>query len=544
MKNSKKKISSLLIIFELILFVIVIALGIVVIVQKNISSERYIPFFLIMGVVFLSINIVSVKNCRKDRCLKGKDMINAEFFNDVKGKSVAILGLGVSNLPLARMLVVEGECKSITVYDKKSIEEMDADAQALASMGVNFVCGFNGISEDIIFRSPGFRPDREELSVALADGAILTSEMEKFLQYTPANTFAITGSDGKTTTTTLTGKFLSEAGRTFVGGNIGTPLLDKCADMTERDFAVLELSSFQLMNMPYAPMNAAITNISPNHMDWHTDEAEYANAKFNIVGGNTRRLVVNAESEKTFDFGMRILSESDKEVFFFSSKRNSYESVIGEKNERAKLFCIIDGVISLNNGETVEPILDVKSIVLPGIHNIETYTAAIALTYGYVDKEVYRSVAESFGGVEHRLELVRELNGVQYYNSSIDSSPTRTAAALSALDGRDIVVICGGYDKNLDYAPLAEALIKRARAVVLTGATAEKIERALNDNPSFSSSGLLAVKADGFEDAVLKASELSREGGCVLLSPASASFDRFKNFAERGRYFKELVAKL
>ena len=471
-------------------------------------------------------------------------MINAEFFNDVKGKRVAILGLGVSNLPLVRMLLNEGECKSITVYDKKSIEEMDADAQALASMGVNFVCGFDGICADIIFRSPGFRPDREELSEALADGAILTSEMEKFLQYTPANTFAITGSDGKTTTTTLTGKFLSESGRTFVGGNIGTPLLDKCADMCERDFAVLELSSFQLMNMPYAPMNAAITNISPNHMDWHLDEEEYAFAKFNIVGENTRRLVVNAESEKTFDFGMKILSESDKEVFFFSSKRNSYESVIGEKNERAKLFCIIDGAISLNDGKTVEPILDIKSIILPGMHNVENYTTAIALTYGYVDKAVYRAVAESFGGVEHRLELVRTLNGVRYYNSSIDSSPTRTAAALSALDGEDIVIICGGYDKNLDYAPLAEALIERARAVVLTGATAEKIKKALEDNPRLSSSALTVVSSDNFDDAVLKASRLGKEGGCVLLSPASASFDSFKNFSERGRYFKELVSKL
>ncbi|MBO7303055.1 MAG: UDP-N-acetylmuramoyl-L-alanine--D-glutamate ligase, partial [Clostridia bacterium] len=374
--------------------------------------------------------------------------------------------------------------------------------------------------------------------------AILTSEMEKFLQYTKAVTFAITGSDGKTTTTTLTGKFLSEAGRAFVGGNIGTLLLDKCADMTSEDFAILELSSFQLMNMPYAPMNAAITNISPNHMDWHIDEDEYAFAKFNIVGKNTKRLVVNAESKKTFDFGMKILRESDKEVFFFSSKRNSYASVIGEKNERAKLFCIIDGAISLNDGKTVEPILDIKSIILPGMHNVENYTTAIALTYGYVDKAVYKSVAESFGGVEHRLELVRTLDGVRYYNSSIDSSPTRTAAALSALDGEDIVIICGGYDKNLDYAPLAEALIDRARAVVLTGATAGKIKKALEDNPRLSSSALTVVSSDSFDDAVLKASRLGKEGGCVLLSPASASFDAFKNFSERGRYFKELVSKL
>ena len=471
-------------------------------------------------------------------------MIDKRLLDDVKGKRVAILGLGVSNLPLVRMLLSDGECLSITVYDKKEISEMGADALELAALGVRFVCGFDGVEGDIIFRSPGFRPDRAELDSAKNNGAVLTSEMEKFLQYTPALTFAVTGSDGKTTTTTLTGKFLSEMGKTYVGGNIGTPLLDKCADMTDNDFAILELSSFQLMGMPYAPVNSAITNISPNHMDWHTDEAEYANAKYNIVGANTKRLVVNAECKQTFDLGMKILAESERDVFFFSSKRNSYSDVIGEKNCCAKLFCVDNGAICVSDGESTDAILDVGSIMLPGVHNIENYMTAIALTYGYVELDVYKRVAESFYGVEHRLQLVRELGGVQYYNSSIDSSPTRTSAALSALAGRDIVVICGGYDKNLDYAPLAESLIKYVRAVVLTGATAKKIENALKNDKNFASSGLCVVSEPEFEDAVLAASKLAREGGCVLLSPASASFDRFKNFAERGHYFCELVAKL
>ena len=471
-------------------------------------------------------------------------MIDARLLNDVKGKKVAILGLGVSNLPLVRMLLSDGECESITVYDKKGIDEMGEDAGSLASCGVKFVEGFDEVKGDVIFRSPGFRPDRAELADAIGGGAHLTSEIEKLLQYTPARTFAITGSDGKTTTTTLTGKFLSEAARTFVGGNIGTPLLDKCADMTENDFVVLELSSFQLMNMPYAPMNAAITNISPNHMDWHVSEEEYAGAKYNIVGENTRRLVVNADCKQTLDFGLRALAESDREVLFFSSRNTSYSAVIGEINARAALFCVENGFICKKDGEGAEQILALDSIMIPGAHNVENYMTAIALTYGYVDKSVYTKVAESFFGVEHRLQMVRELDGVQYYNSSIDSSPTRTAAALSALAGRDIVVICGGYDKNLDYAPLAEALIKYARAVVLTGATAEKIKRALEDNVGLASSGLCVASEAEFEDAVLAASKLSRAGGCVLLSPASASFDRFKNFAERGRYFCELVSRL
>ena len=471
-------------------------------------------------------------------------MIDKRLLNDVKGKNVAILGLGVSNFPLVSMLASEGECASITVYDKKGMAEMDSAAKELFALGVNFVCGFENVCGDIIFRSPGFRPDREEFALAIKNGAILTSEMEKFLQYTNAVTFGVTGSDGKTTTTTLTGKFLAEMSTTYVGGNIGTPLIDKCADMTDRDFAVLELSSFQLMNMPYAPINSAITNISPNHMDWHIDELEYANAKYNIVGENTKRLVVNADCKQTFDFGMKILSEKNKEVFFFSSKQNSYCDVIGAKDSKAKLFCINNGNITVDDGEELEAILLIDSIQIPGMHNVENYMTAIALTYGYVDNAVYKSVAESFFGVEHRLELIRTLNGVQYYNSSIDSSPTRTAAALSALAGRDIVVICGGYDKNLDYAPLAKALIKHVRAVVLTGATAQKIEDAIHDDLNFENSNLCVVRADEFENAVIEASKLSREGGCVLLSPASASFDRFKNFAERGRYFCELVAKL
>ena len=470
-------------------------------------------------------------------------MIDYRLLNDVKGKNVAILGLGVSNLPLALMLAREGECASITVYDKKGIEEMDLDAKELLALGVKFVCGFESVCGDIIFRSPGFRPDRAELASAISNGAILTSEMEKFLQYTKAMTFGITGSDGKTTTTTLTGKFLSETSTAYVGGNIGTPLLDKCADMTVGDFAVLELSSFQLMNMPYAPINSAITNISPNHMDWHIDEAEYANAKYNIVGENTKRLVVNADCKQTFDFGMSALQRG-KEVFFFSSRQSSYSAVIGEKNNRAKLFCVDNGFICVDDGSNAEAILALDSIKLPGIHNIENYMTAIALTYGYVDKDAYKRVAESFFGVEHRLQLVRELNGVRYYNSSIDSSPTRTAAALSALAGNDIVIICGGYDKNLDYAPLADALIKHVRAVVLTGATAQKIEDAINNDLRFKNSNLCVVRANEFENAVIEASKLAKEGGCVLLSPASASFDRFKNFAERGRYFCELVEKL
>ena len=462
--------------------------------------------------------------------------------DNLKGKRCAILGLGVSNTPLARLLIYADNKISVTVYDKKSPEELGEDALALRTAGVRFISGsdcFDNIEGDVIFRSPGIRPDLKGIRDAISRGAVLTSEMEYFLSLTPARTFGITGSDGKTTTTTLCGKFLESTSRVFVGGNIGTPLLDKVEEMTHSDSAVLELSSFQLMTISHAPSCSAITNISPNHMDWHTTEEEYAEAKYNIVGKNTHRVVLNADSKGTFKFGKKLLSHGGREIIFFSSCASPRDIPEG-----AKLMYISEGIIYFYNGKENLPLLDTSRIILPGRHNIENYMTAMALTYGYVDPAVYTEVAESFGGVEHRLELVRTVGGVSYYNSSIDSSPTRTAAALSALSGRDIVVICGGYDKNLSYTPLAKCLCASARAVVLTGATAPKIKKALLECKSYAPQRLTLVESDSFEDAVSKASSLSREGGCVLLSPASASFDRFKNFAERGRYFKELVSKL
>ena len=463
------------------------------------------------------------------------------MFENLRGKSCAVLGLGVSNLPLVRLLL-DVEDTKITVYDKKSPEEMGEDALALKEKGVGFVYGddcFENIEGDVIFRSPGIRPDRAGIVRAIERGAVLTSEMESFISLTRAKTFAVTGSDGKTTTTTLTGKFLESAGRTFVGGNIGTPLLDKAEQMSEKDSAVLELSSFQLMTLRDAPECVAITNISPNHLDWHISESEYAKAKFNIVGERTHRVVLNLDSKDTAEFGKRLLLEGGREIIFFSSTKTQKDCPKG-----AKLTFVDDGTISFFDGESVTPLLDCKRILLPGKHNVENYMTATSLTLGYVDVGVWGEIAESFGGVEHRLELVRNIGGVDYYNSSIDSSPTRTAAALSALKGRDIVVICGGYDKNLSYAPLAKSLCESVRAVVLTGATAPKIMKALEEYEGYSPESLTVIEEKEFEDAVKRASELAREGGCVLLSPASASFDRFKNFAERGRYFKKLVMEM
>ena len=475
--------------------------------------------------------------------------------NYINGRRVGILGLGVSNLPLAEKLIDMGV--PLTVRDKKTPEELGEGALALKARGVRFLSGgncFDDIEEDLIFRSPGLRPDLPSINAVQSRGGELTSEIELLLEFCPCDTFAITGSDGKTTSTTLTGKFLDLEGQTrnrttYVGGNIGTPLLTRCEEMTSSDNVVLELSSFQLMTVKKSPMYVAITNVTPNHLDWHGEMGEYIAAKKNIIGSLTRRVVVNANNEVTREIGVEALADG-KEVIFFSSTAKSFEEAVPRQCKGAFAVILRDGAITITDGERAEKLLDVKDIKVPGIHNVENFMTAIALTYGKVATEVYRAVAESFFGVEHRLEFVRRLDGVDYYNSSIDSSPTRTAAALSALGERDIIIICGGYDKKIPYAPLAEHLLARAKAVVLTGATAPKIDLAMTEYAEAHKDIPVPRRelAEDFNTAVNKARRLARELGqnnpCVLLSPASASFDCFKNFAERGNCFKDIVNRL
>ena len=472
----------------------------------------------------------------------------------VNGRSCTLLGLGVSNLPLARMLLDAGI--ELTVADKKSPCELGEAALALQADGARFVSGeacFDRIDGELIFRSPGIRPDINGIERAIDRGAELTSEMELFLSLTDARTFAITGSDGKTTSTTLTGKFLEAhakrhgAGNVYVGGNIGKPLLTLCSEMDSSASAVLELSSFQLMTLKDAPAYCAITNLSPNHLDWHRGMEEYEAAKRHVIGERTKRVVLNAESEATARIAVEELSLSKREVFLFSSRRKSlfefseFFNTLGASEGRLRSIYERNGVIVISDGEREEELLRVSDVLLPGRHNIENYMTAMALTYGQVDKDIYTDIARTFGGVEHRLELVRTLDGVDYYNSSIDSSPSRTAAALSALSGRDIVIICGGYDKKIPFEPLARSLCESVRAVVLTGATARKIREAIESFPEYDPEVLALIEKPCFEDAVLAARSLARRGGCVLLSPACASFDAFKNFAERGETFKKIV---
>lgn len=445
------------------------------------------------------------------------------YKNSIKGKKVSVCGIGISNIPLIDFLLSAGA--EITARDMKEKKDLGDIAATLEAKGVKLVCGSNyldDIQDEIIFRTPGLRYDKPGFVEAVKNGAVLTSEMQVFFDLCPCTKIGITGSDGKTTTTTLISEILKASGKkVWLGGNIGKPLLPDVDKMSENDFAVIELSSFQLHTMKTSPEVAVVTNISPNHLDYHTDYQEYIDAKKNIYRNrNDIVFITNAENSITVDMA----KEACGKTVFFSSKS---DNDICEKN----------GVIYVCG----EAVLETKDILLPGRHNVENYMAAIGATYKFASKEAYKTVATTFKGVEHRLEFVTEKNGIKYYNGSIDSTPTRTIAALSAFPERNLIVICGGYDKNLDYAPLAPVMANKAKAVILTGACKDKIKKAFEESEKFKISKTIVKETEDFEEAVLLASKTADKGDIVLLSPAAASFDKFKNFEIRGKFYKDIV---
>ena len=462
-------------------------------------------------------------------------MLKEKFKARFENKRVTVIGIGISNRPLIEMLVAAGAF--VTACDKKTPEALGNAYGELVSLGVTLSLGetyLDGIDADIVFRTPGMRYDHPALQKALRAGAELTSEMQVFFEMCPAKIIGITGSDGKTTTTTLIYRLLSETGKTvYLGGNIGAPLLPRLFGMTSDDYCVVELSSFQLHTMTVSPDVAVITNLSPNHLDYHTNEQEYCEAKFNIFlhRGNDGILVTNAMRRTKLDEYLflklqnRALDGTDTPILRTFNGGTVYEK---------------DGVIYCDGKD----VMRTSDIRIPGRHNVENYMAAIAATYGIVPFDTVKRVAKEFAGVEHRIEFVREVRGVRYYNSSIDSSPSRTLAALAAFGGKKLTVLCGGYDKNLDYSPLADGLLRYAKTVIVCGATAEKIRTALVSSPEYDEEALPVVTTENYRQSVAYAYETATEGDIVLLSPASASFDAFQNFEERGRYFKALVAKL
>ena len=472
--------------------------------------------------------------------------ISKYYFDKFNGKTCQVLGFGRSNKPLIDILLKSGAL--VTVRDGNGAVLESDDAKSFAERGVAFSLGENYLNDldgDYIFRTPGIRHDLPEIAKAVGNGALLTSEMELFFEVCPCPIFGITGSDGKTTTTTLTHLLLSREfekrgrGKAYVGGNIGAPLLPLAEEMSEDDIAVVELSSFQLQTMKKSPERAVITNITPNHLNWHTDMDEYIAAKCNICFHSPNSLVANAENDITRE----IAKNTDLPVTYFSSKRSSYSEIVPFFKENCVAIYEDGGVIFLDDGKTKEEIIKTEDILIPGRHNVENYMAAIAITRGLVSSETVREIATTFAGVEHRLELVREKDGVRFYNSSIDSSPTRTAAALSALPKAPIIIL-GGSDKNIPFDGLALDVCQKTKAAIVTGESAPKILDAIYNCPEYDAGRVEIKHIDDFNEAVLAAAEMAESGDIVLLSPACASFDHFKDFAERGRFFKQIVNEL
>lgn len=452
------------------------------------------------------------------------------YLEGLRGQSVAVIGAGVSNMPLIGLLRQQGV--AVTVHDKKTAEGLGAQYDALQALGVSFELGeryLDCLPEDVIFRTPGVHPDHPALCAARGRGGLVTSEMELFFELCPCPIIGITGSDGKTTTTTLVYEMLKRAGHNVhLGGNIGRPLLPEVDEIAPDHLAVVELSSFQLMDMRRSPAVAAVTNLTPNHLDYHGTFEEYVEAKTSIFRFQQpgARLVLNWDDPETH----RLTLPPTASVVWTSKTEPPRDGV----------YLRPDGMVCAARDGESRDLLPQSEIRIPGAHNVYNFMMAAAIVNGWASDADICAVARAFGGVEHRIEFVREKDGVRYYNDSIASSPTRTMAGLASF-AQKLILIAGGYDKHLDYGVLGGPICEHVKTLVLTGATAPKIracvEQADGQRPSI-------LEAADLAEAVRQAAQAAQPGDVVILSPASASFDCFRNFMERGDRFKELVNAL
>ena len=451
------------------------------------------------------------------------------YLDSIRGKSIGVIGIGVSNTPLIELLLDAGF--SVTACDKRTRDHFDTALLAdLEGKGCRLVLGadyLDHLDQDIIFRTPGLHP--RYLERAKQRGSQITSEMEVFFEVCPCSTIAVTGSDGKTTTTTIISGLLEAAGRTvYVGGNIGHPLLADADTMASDGIAVLELSSFQLMTMERSPQIAVLTNLAPNHLDIHTDMAEYVSAKERIFRFQSPmdKLVCNWDNGITRELSRKAASK----VFYFTKHADSMQGAF-----------LWEDAIWMRNDTGVRMVLPLSDIRLPGIHNVENYMAAIAAVDGLVDDDIIRTFARAFSGVEHRIELVRELRGVRWYNDAIASSPSRTAACLNAFDQK-IILLAGGKDKGVSYRDLGPLINDHVKYLILCGATAGAIRESVERSENYA--GLPIAEVPDWAEAVRQADAVAREGDVVVMSPASTSFDMFPNFMVKGQHFKDLVNAL
>ena len=450
------------------------------------------------------------------------------YFDALRGRRIAVLGIGVSNRPLIRMLLARGLC--VTACDKTPREKLDEEVLQLEKDGAALHLGegyLDGLDADVIFRTPGMRPDLPQIRRLTDRGAVLTSEMEAFFAVCPCRIIAVTGSDGKTTTTTLIAEILKHAGkRVWVGGNIGTPLLPLAEQMQLEDVAVVELSSFQLMTMTQSADVAVVTNLAPNHLDVHRDMAEYVAAKENVF------LHQSAD-------GLLVLNMDNAITNGFAEKARGRVVKFSRRSVPEHGVYLQDGVIYRDG----KKIMDASDIRIPGVHNIENYMAAACAVEGLASDADIDAVARSFAGVEHRIELVRELRGVRYYNDSIASSPSRTIAGLHSFEQK-VILIAGGYDKHIPFDTLGGEICAHVKTLILCGATADQIRAAVTGAEAYAPGRPDILQADDLAQAVQLAKDAARPGDVVTLSPACAAFDQFKNFMVRGARFKELVRAL
>lgn len=457
------------------------------------------------------------------------------FFTDIKNKRVAFIGTGVSHTDLIKLFLSKGI--NVVVCDKKDEDHFDADLyEELSARGADFSLGENYLDEifkcDVVFRTPGMYYNDETLTRARKSGVVITSEMEVFFDLCPCRIYGITGSDGKTTTTTLISELLKAEGkRVHIGGNIGKALLPIVETISETDVAVVELSSFQLISMRTSPDVAVITNITPNHLNVHGTMEEYIQSKCNLICHQNAfsKTVLSYDNETA-----RNLSELVRGELSYFSRR-----IKPEKGG----FLREDGMLCYNDRGNVTEFVNMKDIRIPGMHNVENYLTAIAATWGEVKPETVAKIAKEFGGVEHRIEFVRELDGVKYYNNSIASSPTRVLACLASFDQKQIL-IQGGSDKGISFEPMADAICEKAKILILMGETAQKIQDAVMSSDKFKDSGLKIFRVKNMQEAVRTAYDNAVEGDIVSLSPACASFDMYRMFEERGNHFKQLVNEL
>ena len=456
-------------------------------------------------------------------------MNTQQFFESLQGKTVAFCGVGRTHMPLIELFQKKGAV--VSVRDQRPLEKLGENGKILQGLGVELHLGedyLQDLNEDVIFRTPGMKYHLPQLEDARARGCAVTSELEVFFRLCPCKIYGVTGSDGKTTTTSVIAEFLKAQGKTVhLGGNIGKPLLPEIESIAPEDVAVVELSSFQLISMRESPDVAVVTNLSPNHLDMHKDMQEYIDAKKNIFlhQGALSRTVLNADNEITAAFAPEVRGD----CWRFSRREAPARGV----------WCDGESIYVLG-----EKVLDVGEIKIPGWHNVENYMAAIAAVWGDVSPETIRRVAKEFGGVEHRAELVREVDGVRYYNDSIATSPTRVISGMLTLFPQKILMIAGGYDKHIPFEPLGPAVCEKVKTLILLGSTAQKIQDAVMAAPQYREGCPEILRVETMEEAVAAAAAHAQPGDIVSLSPACAAFDLYPNFEVRGRHFKEIVNRL